>query len=64
LSLDFGDIIMDGKASFSIKILDDIEIIELKLYLMCIDDSSLIFVFSLDMFSINNFSGNLFNDNN
>jgi hypothetical protein len=31
---------------------------------MCIDDSSLIFVFLLHMFSVNNFSVKFFNDNN
>jgi hypothetical protein len=62
LSSYFGDIVLDGRASFSLMIFDDTNITELKLRLMCIDDSSLIFVFPLHMFSVNNFSLKLFSD--
>jgi hypothetical protein len=61
--LRFCDIVLVGKARFSLVIYDDNKITELKLCLMCIDDSSLVFVFPLHMFSVNNFSVKLFNDN-
>jgi hypothetical protein len=63
LSSDFGDIVLNGRVGFVLGIYDVNEITKLKLSLMCIDDSSLIFMFSLHMFSINNFSVNLFSDN-
>jgi hypothetical protein len=63
LSSYFGDIVLAGRVGFSLRISDDNKITELKLCLMCIDDSSLIFVFPLHMFSVNNFSVKLFSDN-
>jgi hypothetical protein len=63
LSSDFGDIVLDERAGFAHKISDDNKITELKLCLMCIDDSSLIFVFPMHMFSVNNFSVKLFSHN-
>ena len=59
----FGDIVLVGRISFSLRISNDNKITELKLCLMCIDDSSMIFVFPLHMFSVNDFSVKLFNDN-
>ena len=63
MSSDFGDIILARRAGFSLRIFVDNKITELKFCLMCINDSSMIFLFLLHMFSINNFSEKLFNDN-
>jgi hypothetical protein len=52
LSSDFGDIVLAGRVGFALRISDDNKITELKLCHMCIDDSSLIFVFPLHMFSV------------
>jgi hypothetical protein len=51
----FGDIVLAGRVGFALRISDVNKITELKLCLMCIDDSFLIFVFPLHMFSVNNF---------
>ena len=59
----FGDIVLAGRVCFSHGISGYNKIIKLKLCLMCIDDSSLIFVFPLHMFLVNNFSVKLFSDN-
>jgi hypothetical protein len=63
LSSYFGDIVLIRRASFVLKIYDDNKITELKLCLMCIDDSFFIFLFPLHMFLVNNFSVKLFSDN-
>jgi hypothetical protein len=55
LSSDFGNIVLDRRDGFSLRISYDKNITKLKLFLICIDDSSLIFVFLLHMFSVNNF---------
>jgi hypothetical protein len=62
LSSNFGDIVLVGRVGFSLMIFYDNKIKELKFCLMCIDDSSVIFVFPLYMFSVNNFSVKLFSD--
>jgi len=59
----FGDIVLDGRVGFYLRIYDDNKFKELKLCLMYIDDSSLIFVFMLHVFLVNNFIVKLFNDN-
>jgi hypothetical protein len=64
LSSYFGDIVLVGRDIFSLGISNDNKITKLKLCFVCIDDSSLIFVFPLHIFSINNFSVKLFSDNN
>jgi hypothetical protein len=64
LSSYFCDIVLVGRDVFSLGISNDNKFTELKLSLMCIDDSSLIFVFPLHMFSFNNFIIKLFSDNN
>jgi hypothetical protein len=51
----FGDIVLDGRDGFSLRIFYVKNIAELKLCLMYIDDSSMIFVFLLHMFLVNNF---------
>jgi hypothetical protein len=63
LSSCFGDIVLVGCAGFSLRISNDNKITEMKLCLMCIGDSAMIFVFLLHMFSINNFNVKVFNDN-
>jgi hypothetical protein len=63
LSSDFGDIVFSVRAGFALRIYVVNKITTLKLCLMYIDDSSLIFVFPLHMFLVNNFSVKLFSDN-
>jgi hypothetical protein len=64
VSSNFDDIVLVRRDGFSLGISDDKNIIELKLCLMCIDDSSLIFVFPLHMLSVDNLIVKLFSDNN
>jgi hypothetical protein len=60
--LRFCNIILARRDDFSLRISDDNKITKLKLCLIYIDDSYLILVFPLHMFSINNFNVNLFSD--
>jgi hypothetical protein len=60
----FGDFILVGRDSVSLMISNVNKITKPKLYLIYIDDSSMIFVFPLHIFPVNNFSVKLFSDNN
>jgi hypothetical protein len=60
----FGDIVLAGRDGFSLRISNVNKITEVKLCLMCIYYSSLIFLFPLHMFLVNNFTVKLFSDNN
>jgi hypothetical protein len=56
---------MVGRVGFSLRISEIDKVTEHKiLCLICVDDSSLILLFPLHIFSVNNFSVKLFSDNN